>query len=103
MFTGVLPPELGALRNLREIHLQNNMLSGPLPEEIGGWMNVAQIELQDNDFAGEIPTSFMDMIDLRRNGVNLGGNCLFASDDALREFLNFVDNNWEDVQNDECE
>ena len=58
--SGPLPPELGSLTNLEELHLGNNDLSGPIPPELGGLVNLGRLFLGGNEFSGCIPRGLRD-------------------------------------------
>ena len=52
---GRIPPELGALANLRELNLYENDLTGPIPPELGNLANLRYLSLGANDLMGRIP------------------------------------------------
>ncbi|KAL3604531.1 hypothetical protein D5086_005390, partial [Populus alba] len=45
------------LSNLKNISLQNNLLSGQIPERIGSISGLQIVELFSNSFQGNIPSS----------------------------------------------
>ena len=53
--TGVVPPELGGLSELRFLHLYGNDLSGEIPSELGRLSYLDTLDLGDNQLAGPIP------------------------------------------------
>ena len=53
--TGVIPPELGDLSELRFLHLYGNDLSGRIPSELGRLSYLDTLDLGDNQLAGPIP------------------------------------------------
>ena len=53
--TGTIPPELGRLSQLQELHLFNNELTGPIPPELGQLTRLQELPLYNNQLAGEIP------------------------------------------------
>ena len=53
--TGVVPPELGDLSELRFLHLYGNDLSGEIPSELGRLSYLDTLDLGDNQLAGPIP------------------------------------------------
>jgi alpha-tubulin suppressor-like RCC1 family protein len=53
--TGTLPPELGNLLGLRNLHLFENQLSGPLPATLGQLGALVELIANHNHFTGSIP------------------------------------------------
>ncbi|MDE0260213.1 MAG: hypothetical protein OXR82_17735 [Gammaproteobacteria bacterium] len=53
--SGPIPPELGSLANLERLTLSNNRLSGPIPPELGDLAVLVQLNLSDNELTGPIP------------------------------------------------
>ena len=53
--TGVVPPELGDLSELRFLHLYGNDLNGEIPSELGRLSHLDTLDLGDNQLAGPIP------------------------------------------------
>ena len=53
--TGMVPPELGSLSELRFLHLYGNDLGGPIPPELGHLAYLDTLDLGDNQLAGPIP------------------------------------------------
>ena len=51
--TGTLITELGQLYSLNMMHLQNNFMQGPIPKEYSSCSSLKEILLQDNDIDGE--------------------------------------------------
>ncbi len=52
---GSIPPELGDLANLRDLHLGRNSLRGVIPPELGGLANLETLVLEINILTGSIP------------------------------------------------
>ena len=63
--SGAIPPELGNLANLEELHLSWNALSGAIPPELGDLANLQQLHLQVNDLSGAIPSELGDLANLK--------------------------------------
>ena len=57
--SGVIPREFGRLTQLRRLSLEYNGLSGPIPHEIGLLPRLESLELERNSLSGEIPPSIM--------------------------------------------
>ncbi|CAN6560471.1 unnamed protein product [Malus baccata var. baccata] len=55
---GVIPPHLGNLSFLVELHLKNNFFNGPLPQELSRLRRLKVIDFQYNNFTGTIPSWF---------------------------------------------
>ena len=74
--TGEIPPELGALANLRILGLIRNGLTGEIPSELGNLANLEELWLGGNGLTGEIPPELGNLANLRI--LTLGGNGLFG-------------------------
>ena len=55
---GSIPPELGALENLRVLDLGYNHLEGPIPSELGNLEDLEVLDLAWNGLTGTIPPEF---------------------------------------------
>ncbi len=53
--SGIIPPELGNLSNLRYLILHNNQLSGCIPPELSNLNNLKALQLNANQLSGSIP------------------------------------------------
>ena len=62
--TGPIPPELGNLENLEELHLDNNTLTGQIPAELGNLSKLEQLHLDNNMLTGEIPAELAGLSNL---------------------------------------
>ena len=62
--TGTLPPEIGYLTELQELHLHYNSLYGTIPLEIGELTQLRELSLYQNDFSGTIPPVLGDLTEL---------------------------------------
>ena len=63
---GPIPPELGALANLRRLGLYANDLSGPIPLELGKLVNLETIRISHNfNISGGIPAELGNLASLR--------------------------------------
>ncbi|THU53780.1 hypothetical protein C4D60_Mb10t18040 [Musa balbisiana] len=88
--SGGIPSEIGRMRNLSLITVDNNRLSGHLPPDIGG-LPLAVLNVSDNRLSGAIPEEIGSLqclwsLDLARN--NLSGE-LPASLNSLYELNKF--------------
>ena len=54
--SGEIPPELGNLANLRELHLSANRLTGEIPQELGNLPDLGVLGLSFNRLRGEVPS-----------------------------------------------
>ncbi|XP_058181802.1 probable LRR receptor-like serine/threonine-protein kinase At3g47570 [Rhododendron vialii] len=64
-FSGVIPFEIGKLRNLKLVTLNINKLSGPIPESIGNLTQIFEIYLYQNNLNGTIPSSIENILGLQ--------------------------------------
>ena len=62
---GSIPPEIGKLAELKELHLEANLLEGALPPEIGQLDSLQWLGLYGNDLNGSIPPEIGKLADLR--------------------------------------
>ena len=62
--TGEIPPEIGNLINLEELHLGGNQLTGEIPPEIGNLTNLWYLELHGNQLTGQIPSEIGNLVNL---------------------------------------
>ena len=58
---GQIPPEIGDLALLEELHLFSNALTGPIPSEIGNLPNLADLRLGGNSLTGQVPPEIGDL------------------------------------------
>ncbi|XP_062187984.1 probable LRR receptor-like serine/threonine-protein kinase At1g74360 [Phragmites australis] len=91
--SGEIPPEIGAMRNLSLLHLDDNRLtgqlppeisrlplvvlnvsrnnvSGAIPSEIGHILCLEMMDLSYNNFSGELPESLSQLTELNRFNVS---------------------------------
>ena len=61
---GPIPPEVGGLTNLRQLHLGTNDLTGPIPPELGSLANLRWLGLDLNNLSGPIPPELGDLANL---------------------------------------
>lgn len=74
IFTGTIPPIWSALASLRDLYLNNNMLTGTVPAiSSGDLASLTEFLLQNNDITGSMPAS---VCDLRGDGLeDLQADC----------------------------
>ena len=75
--TGSIPPEIGNLKGLRNMHLSRNRLTGAIPPEIGNLTNLATLDLDGNQLTGTIPDEIGDLENL--DTLNLSDNHLHGT------------------------
>ncbi len=75
--TGPLPPQIGNLKQLTELWLNQNNLSGQIPPEIGNLSNLTMLLLDLNQISGQIPTEIGNLQNL--NFLSLNNNHLTGS------------------------
>ncbi|KAK3156036.1 hypothetical protein QOZ80_2AG0101920 [Eleusine coracana subsp. coracana] len=56
-FTGVIPPEIGFLKELLLLNLSFNRLYGDIPQSIGNLTNLQVLDLSSNHLTGAVPTA----------------------------------------------
>ncbi|XP_022855136.1 MDIS1-interacting receptor like kinase 2-like, partial [Olea europaea var. sylvestris] len=62
--TGLIPASLGKATGLTILHLYANNLSGPIPPELGNLKSLGELELSENNLTGSIPASLGDLSNL---------------------------------------
>ena len=69
--SGAIPPELGGLANLSDLHLDRNELTGAIPAELGGLVNLRVLNLgggalarDRNELTGAIPAELGGLANL---------------------------------------
>ncbi len=62
---GTLPPEIGRLTALKELHLEANLLEGTLPPEIGNLESLQWLGLYGNELNGPLPPEVGELADVR--------------------------------------
>lgn len=63
--SGSIPAELGQLKNLELLGLNDNQLSGSIPAELGQLTNLELLVLERNQLSGGIPTELGGLTELR--------------------------------------
>jgi len=58
---GLIPPEVGNLRQLLELHLSSNKLTGEVPDSLGHCQELQEIKIDQNLLTGNIPMSLGNM------------------------------------------
>ena len=81
--TGSIPSELGNLRDLEHLFLDNNELAGPIPSSLGNLSRLTWLDLRHNELTGSIPAELGNISRVNRHGhrhtprvLKLGGNSL---------------------------
>ena len=82
------------------LRLDHNQLSGPIPSAIGNIDYLGTLRLHGNQLSGPIPGTLADLTSLVVGQSDLRWNALYASDGALRAFLNAkqIGGDWESTQ-----
>ncbi|XP_072972818.1 receptor-like protein EIX2 [Typha angustifolia] len=73
--SGVIPEEIGALRQLNSLNLSRNHLIGRIPEKIFDISSLEYLDLSSNELSGAIPQSiskltFLDHLNLSYNNLS---------------------------------
>ncbi|KAG2702594.1 hypothetical protein I3843_06G090800 [Carya illinoinensis] len=74
--SGSLSPNIGNLKNLQSVLLQNNNISGPIPSEIEKLQKLRTLDLSNNNFTGQLPNNLLHLKNLqylRLNNNSLSG------------------------------
>ena len=87
LLTGI-PPELGLLTNLGELHIDDNRLTGPIPPELGNLANLGRLRLSYNQLTGSIPEELGSLRILRYLGINGNVSLTGCIPTVLRTQLN---------------
>ncbi|XP_044509088.1 LRR receptor-like serine/threonine-protein kinase EFR [Mangifera indica] len=74
--SGKIPEEIGNLKNLLKLQLQDNEFIGPVPATMDGLQNLQGLYLQNNKFEVLIPDVFCHLNVL--NELDLGGNKFYG-------------------------
>ncbi|UCH96065.1 MAG: hypothetical protein JSV88_04225 [Candidatus Aminicenantes bacterium] len=96
---GRIPSELGYIGNLSALYLNDNQLTGTIPVELGNLTQLTYFRLSWNHLTGDIPTSLMNLTNLE--SLSIEYNCLETNDPDLRAWLDSLEPDWENNQ-DEC-
>jgi Leucine-rich repeat (LRR) protein len=84
---GKLPTQLGKLKNLRHLHLNDNYLSGTLITEIGKLYFLETLHLQQNFLLGPIPSEYANCVLLEEillENNNIDGSAFAMPEDICR-------------------
>ena len=73
---GTLPEEIGNLKWLRELDLQENHLTGKIPESIVNLMNLYRFWIAGNEFSGNLPP--IDHLP-KLKYIQMGENCFIGN------------------------
>jgi hypothetical protein len=92
--SGTIPAELGNLNSLENFYLNTNQLSGAIPGELGNLTPLKILYLNNNYLDGPIPTNLTNLTNLYATGLDIGTNCLCATDASLISWLNTADPDW---------
>jgi Leucine-rich repeat (LRR) protein len=98
---GNIPSEIGKLSQLTDLFLEYNQLSGLIPTGLGNLTKLTHLTLNHNQLAGQIPNSLINLAKLAKPNVDIGYNCLYTDDPTLTPWLNNVDPDWAEHQ-DQC-
>ncbi|OWM88836.1 hypothetical protein CDL15_Pgr020790 [Punica granatum] len=71
---GELPLEVGNLKNLGALYLQDNRISGEIPGSLGSCIMMENLYMQDNLFEGSIPSTLSNLKGIQE--LNLSNNML---------------------------
>lgn len=88
--TGAIPPQLGLLAKLEKLNLNHNDLTGAIPAELGSLARLTELRLAHSELSGNIPTGNGDMtgiviVALRGNSLTGAIPAGFAGLQQIRE------------------
>ncbi|XP_062218230.1 tyrosine-sulfated glycopeptide receptor 1-like [Phragmites australis] len=69
-FTGVIPPEIGLLKELLSLNLSFNKLHGDIPQSICNLTNLLVLDLSNNNLSGAIPAALNNLHFLSKFNVS---------------------------------
>ncbi|KAB1226944.1 Receptor-like protein 2 [Morella rubra] len=75
--SGIIPIEIGRLKQLRNLELNDNNLSGKIPFQISELTHLEVLDLSENHFSGEIPASLANLHFL--NNFSVANNKLYGA------------------------
>jgi hypothetical protein len=90
--TGVIPPELGQLKELLTLNLSFNNLYGEIPESIGNLSNLQVLDLSYNNLTGTIP-SMLEMLHFLSK-FNISNNDMVGPIPIVGQFSTFPDSSF---------
>eukprot|EP01018_Ginkgo_biloba_P014346 Gb_06939 [translate_table: standard] len=65
-FQDSIPPEIGELKKLKNLHLSFNNLKGPIPKELGSLPELRYLYVHENRLTGRIPPELGNLPNLRK-------------------------------------
>lgn len=90
--TGPIPPALGDLAALEQLHLSSNDLAGAVPPEFGGLRSLRELLLRDNpEMSGALPATLTGLTSLEALQTHGTGLCA-PSDTGFQAWLETVPN-----------
>ena len=96
--TGAIPDELGNMTGLVDLFLCLNRLTGTVPAALGNLVNLQYLHLHGNALEGVIPDSLLNLTSLVIEGVDIGYNAIYTTNQALADFLSNLDSDWSATQ-----
>lgn len=76
VWIGTIPTELGLMKSLRSLFLQDNRLSGAIPSQLGSMWELWNFDLSSNNLHGPLPS---ELAGLNAKYLSLSGNELTGS------------------------
>ncbi|KAL5825385.1 hypothetical protein ACOSQ3_021448 [Xanthoceras sorbifolium] len=66
---GAIPPQIGNLRNLTQLHLNGNKLTGHIPPSLGHLTYLQYLDLSNNKLSGPISSQIVNCFNLQELGL----------------------------------
>lgn len=95
LIEGTIPASLANLSKLTSLLVGINYLTGLIPYEIGNLTGLRELGLGNNNLSGEIPSSFTNLGKTPSFDLNIGFNCLKATDPDVIAWLDTHSPGWD--------
>jgi len=92
-FTGVIPPEIGLLKELLSVDLSFNKLYGDIPQSICNLTNLLVLDLSSNHLTGAIPGALSNLHFLTE--FNVSFNALEGPVPTTGQFSTFTNSSFD--------